>query len=268
MQRKFAALILLLASPMQVAAQDGLPAEFPPDSYEGRQYVDSKGCVFVRVGVDDAVTWVPRVSRTRQQICGRQPTFAVQPQIVEDVAEPAPPPVAAAATATPRRQTTRRATASRVPAPVDISGIRPPKGYRPAWTDGRLNPNRAKGTAAGEAAMNRIWTREVPRKLRPDAARQVRTSSKSGAPAAASGLKPATDQPAFVQVGVFGVPSNARATVARLKALGVPVELRAMQSRGRALQSVVAGPFAAATGAQDALDQIRSAGYGDAFLSR
>lgn len=51
------------------------PAELPPASFSANQYVDSKGCVFIRAGIDGTVTWVPRVTRTREQLCGFQPSL-------------------------------------------------------------------------------------------------------------------------------------------------------------------------------------------------
>ncbi len=240
------------------------PAEFPPESFERRQYVDSEGCVFIRAGIDGNTSWVPRVARNREQVCGFQPTFrtavaqtrpAPQTEEVEQItlnAPKSPAPRAAAPApartsaprvsrpaATPKAQPrTVQVQPRKVPAstpalapkrvvvnrggaaacqgvssisqqylrsrsgmPVrcgpQTSGYPPsgakmvrvdqntriaplatyqppaprgaevkvPHGYRPAWTDDRLNPRRAEQSLGGIARMELVWTNTVPRRL-------------------------------------------------------------------------------------------------------
>ena len=49
------------------------PTEFPSSSYKGTQYIDSRGCVYVRDGISGNVSWT-RVTRSRKQICGQTPS--------------------------------------------------------------------------------------------------------------------------------------------------------------------------------------------------
>ena len=50
---------------------------------------------------------------------------------------------------------------------VVIHGPAVPKGYRPAWDDDRLNTRRALVSETGEAETDRIWSKDLPRRLLP-----------------------------------------------------------------------------------------------------
>jgi len=180
------AVVAVIVSSVCASAQ-GLqvspPAEFPPSSYTATQYVDSRGCVYVRAGVDGAVNWVPRVSRDRTPICGQQPSLA-RPEPTVTVAEAAPVIITPqrVVPSVPNRTVQARKISKTQAAPqrrVYEERIVPkhvydaqgntlpavPKGYKPAWEDDRLNPHRAHMTRQGYRATQQIWSNTVPRKL-------------------------------------------------------------------------------------------------------
>lgn len=134
---RFSRLVMLastvaLLGAAEVAAQSirtaSEPAEFPPASFQGRQYVDSAGCVFVRAGVAGNVTWVPRVTRGRDQLCGFQPSLAPPVQAKAPVAQPAP--------AQPVVQTATKPAASiaAAPAPTPLPTVQPVRRTAPVQT--------------------------------------------------------------------------------------------------------------------------------------
>jgi cell division septation protein DedD len=371
----FAAVLSPVGAYSQSMAQIGGPAELPSASFKGLQYVDSRGCVFMRVESSAGAKWYPRVNAARKPVCGQSrpqikvaadeaPATLLKPAMPVVVAEaPAPkvktnrppmetvasrmmpeskPRVVAAAPVIAPPAPTFEIVASGGPSrgqigcyasapvaevvrlrnggtavmctkgdgttsgwrpPVYPAGSRPgvalrdpaqaqvarantdmvtlgqatttdnfvmPEGYRAAWTDDRLNPNRGKGTAQGAAAQARIWTEDVPSRLVADAnkAKAARSSVTISTKSAVEPVRKvqAASGRSFVQVGTFGVVENANGAAARLKSLGLPVAKSKLVKGGQALQIVLAGPFGSAEDAQLALRKARQAGFGDAFL--
>lgn len=149
-----------------------------------------------------------------------------------------------------------------------------PAGYRFAWEDDRLNPRRGQGTAQGQLAQDQVWTRDVPARLVTAQPAQTTTVAASNAQrnqvtVSSSNTRAEPGQATariFVQVGSFGVPANAQAAQGRLAALGLPAASSRATIKGKPVQVVLAGPFGSPEQARAAMNDVRRAGYSDAFI--
>jgi hypothetical protein len=95
----FVAVMGPIVASAQTVAQIGQPAERPPASFKGAQYVDSRGCVFMNASYAGAAQWVARVDRRHKVLCGYPPTFGPHAaiEVAEDVAPVKVAPVVVAA---------------------------------------------------------------------------------------------------------------------------------------------------------------------------
>lgn len=131
-------------------------------------------------------------------------------------------------------------------------------------------------TGAAQDGRARLWTRDVAARLvypSGTTARRVVAQSLDVAPTTGARtvvVQTRRDTAAtghrYVQIGTFGILANAEAARQHLRARGLPVGTAQTMSAGHPLQIVLAGPFATAEAAREALLSLRSAGYRDAFL--
>ncbi|TVS04078.1 MAG: SPOR domain-containing protein [Rhodobacteraceae bacterium] len=229
------------------------PAELPPEGFDEREFVDSRGCVFMRTTFAGEVTWVPRYGPDRQIVCGETPTLtevAEETAPAEEEAAPAAttqvevvPQPAQAAPAAPQR--TARAPQRRALPRADASGRHPscpakaPYGELVTSVSGRVLVRCVTSPALfeGQYFDHPVQTARAAKTLMP----------RHGA---------------MVQVGSFAVPSNATRLRARLQNAGLPAQMHHVGG----LTVVSVGPFHDRGQAHSALSQVRHMGFHDAFL--
>ncbi|MFH5775933.1 SPOR domain-containing protein [Paracoccus sp. NGMCC 1.201697] len=75
MGRRLLSVLIWTVLSWPASAVDLRPAEEPPADFAGRQYVDSRGCVFLQ---DQGGRWQARLARDGSAVCGFTPTSSIR----------------------------------------------------------------------------------------------------------------------------------------------------------------------------------------------
>lgn len=276
------------------AQTNGLdPANLPPEGFEGREFVDSAGCAFLRSTFGGEVTWVPRYGPDRNPVCGQSPTdFAavVAPAPAApavDRAEPAEAAAQVAETPAPVAQPeeprgrieivgavadpVRRPDPSFLDKEPRVASVAPRRAapraaakprYPQADASGR-HPSCPASSPYGELVDTLLGRKMVRCVTSPDLFLGEYVSAPAK-PVAAHAPRAVAGHGTRVQVGSFSVPGNAQRLVARLRAAGLP----AGSHRSGGLNVVTIGPFGSGAEAHGALAHVRGLGFHDAYLRR
>ena len=247
---------LCLGCHMALAATDEFqPAEPPPPDFSTNYYVDSRGCGFVRAGLDGVTYWVPRVTKDRKLVCNRAGAD------LEDAAQSVIAAPDAASAKTP------------------FQGI--PLPASPVRTEKNANLNAKLGSDLGAKSAPVVGPENMP--LGYATAWQTQTTKRTVLPnTALANTAQANNEPCgpeslsawsslrsrFVQVATFSVRANADRTVALLKTMGMPTVIKQNKINGKVYCAVLSGPFDQKTDLNAALKTAQKAGFKDAFARR
>lgn len=297
-----ASVVALCAGGSALAQTNGLdPVNLPPEGFDGREFVDSAGCSFLRSTFGGEVTWVPRYGPDRNPICGQSPTdftavAASAPAVGlaspdDDPADAEPAAIAAAPAAEPDAEPAVQPDAPRgrievvgaVADPVrrpspsflgkepQVASVAPRRSTPRAAPKPRLQQADASGrhpSCPDTSPYGQLVDTELGRKMvRCVTSPALFLDDYVNTPPqqqVAHAPRAAVGHGARVQVGSFAVRSNAQRLVARLRAAGLP----AGSYTARGLNVVTVGPFGSGSEAHGALSQVRGMGFHDAFLRR